>query len=209
MAISVNQSTWVITIPKADTTFESTDPVTSYEIRTYDEYDFMRELADWMDNEAGIPAPNAFNHNTESTLAGVTYSRQFELLSPYTIQFGTGTYQVKLNGGTNNNLVDKLRPNGVSLIPANSAGKQTVSSGSGLDTDQNTKLNRIHALLDTIEGTLDHQEVMRLLLAAAANKLSGADGTSVTIRDLADTKNRISATVDQYGNRTAVTVDAS
>tara|TARA_R110000744_G_scaffold85683_13_gene167447 strand:+ start:228 stop:5822 length:5595 start_codon:yes stop_codon:yes gene_type:complete len=60
-----------------------------------------------------------------------------------------------------------------------------------------------------IEGSLDHQEVMRLLLAAAAGKLGGADGTTVSIRDQADSKDRIVATVDENGNRTAVTVDAS
>ena len=60
-----------------------------------------------------------------------------------------------------------------------------------------------------IEGTLDHQEVMRILLAAMAGKLSGAEGTNVKIRDQADTKDRIDATVDEFGNRTSVTLDES
>jgi hypothetical protein len=64
-------------------------------------------------------------------------------------------------------------------------------------------------MLSGIENGMDHQEVMRLLLAAAAGKLSGAEGTSVAIRDQADSKNRIVATVDENGNRTAVTVDAT
>jgi hypothetical protein len=50
---------------------------------------------------------------------------------------------------------------------------------------------------------------MRLLLAAAAGKLDGANTTNVTIRDQADSKDRIDATVDEFGNRTAVSVDAS
>ena len=99
--------------------------------------------------------------------------------------------------------------NQVQVIPGNSAGLQVVSSGSGLSTDQDTKLTRIHALLDVIEGTLDHQEVMRILLASAAGKLSGAGTTDVTIRDSADSKDRISATVDAQGNRTSVTLDPS
>jgi hypothetical protein len=64
-------------------------------------------------------------------------------------------------------------------------------------------------MLSGIEGGMDHQEVMRLLLAAAAGKLSGAEGTTVSIRDQADSKNRIVATVDENGNRTAVAVDAT
>ena len=84
-----------------------------------------------------------------------------------------------------------------------------VQAGSGLSAGQDTKLTRVHSLLDVIEGTLDHQEVMTILLAAAAGKVSGANTTNVTIRDQADTKDRIDATVDEFGNRTAVTVDAT
>lgn len=86
---------------------------------------------------------------------------------------------------------------------------QIQTTGSGLSTQQNDWLERIHSLLDVVEGTLDHQEVMRILLAAAAGKLAGAEGTNVTVRDQADTKNRIDATVDEFGNRTTVTIDAS
>lgn len=51
-------------------------------------------------------------------------------------------------------------------------------------------------------------QAMRLILAAVAGKLSGAPGPgTITIRDTADTKDRISATVDVNGNRTAVTYD--
>ena len=47
------------------------------------------------------------------------------------------------------------------------------------------------------------------MLAALVGKLSGAATTTVTIRDVNDTKNRIIATVDADGNRTAVTEDVS
>lgn len=62
-----------------------------------------------------------------------------------------------------------------------------------------------------VEGTLTGEQAMRLILAASANKLSGATGAAgtINIRDLADTKDRIAATVDEFGNRTAVTVDAT
>jgi hypothetical protein len=47
------------------------------------------------------------------------------------------------------------------------------------------------------------------MLAALAGKLSGAAGTTINIRDVNDTKNRITATVDENGNRLTVTLDGS
>lgn len=129
--LSIDHNTFVITIPKADTVFVSTNAQTGYEIRSFDEYAFMREFADYLDSEAGQVLPNGFNHNTSVTISGVTYARAFVLLAPYTVTFENGAYQVKLVGGMNNNLLDVLNPNQVSVIPANSAGLQTVNIAGG------------------------------------------------------------------------------
>ncbi len=51
------------------------------------------------------------------------------------------------------------------------------------------------------------EETLKLCLAALAGKLSGAAGTTVTIRAADDSKARITATVDESGNRSAVTLD--
>lgn len=60
---------------------------------------------------------------------------------------------------------------------------------------------------DTIgDGTTTMRQALRILIAGMAGKLSGAAGTTVTIRNLADSANVIVATVDSSGNRTAVTV---
>jgi uncharacterized protein YodC (DUF2158 family) len=53
------------------------------------------------------------------------------------------------------------------------------------------------------------EQVLKLCLAALAGKLSGAGTTTVTIRAADDSKDRITATVDGDGNRTAVTLDAA
>jgi len=209
VSLSVNPLTSVISIPKADTTFVEINAETGYEVREFDEYAFMRELGAFLDGPQGIVLPRTHKHDTETDLAGITYARKFTVLSPYTITFENDTYQVRLVGGTNNNLVDVLNPNSVSLIPANSAGKQTVSSGSGLDAGQDTKLTRVHSLLDSIEGSYDHQEVMRILLAAMAGKLSGADTGNIKIRDVDDMKDRITVTSDANGNRLTVVLDVS
>jgi hypothetical protein len=56
-----------------------------------------------------------------------------------------------------------------------------------------------------VDGTTTFEQGQRLQNSAAAGKVSGAATTTVVIRDLADTKDRITATVDADGNRTAVT----
>jgi hypothetical protein len=60
-----------------------------------------------------------------------------------------------------------------------------------------------------IEGAYSAEEILRLMSAVLAGKVSGAAGTAITFRDLDDTKNRITATVDSDGNRTTVTKDVS
>ena len=62
---------------------------------------------------------------------------------------------------------------------------------------------------EVVEGTTTLRESVRLINAAVAGKASGLDGTTAVYRDLADTKDRITATVDANGNRTAVTRDVT
>lgn len=58
-----------------------------------------------------------------------------------------------------------------------------------------------------LEGIFSAEDMMRLIAASAAGKLSGANTTQVRIRDLSDALDRIDADVDKHGNRTAVTYD--
>ncbi len=58
-----------------------------------------------------------------------------------------------------------------------------------------------------VEGAVTLIQSLRLSNAAAAGKLSGAATTSIALRNLADSLDRISATVDADGNRSAVTVN--
>jgi len=63
-------------------------------------------------------------------------------------------------------------------------------------------------LTDAIEAGLTPRQALRLITAASAGKVSGAATTSVTIRNaVADSKDRIVATVDASGNRSAITTD--
>ena len=68
------------------------------------------------------------------------------------------------------------------------------------------------ALLDLAAGVETNRtlrQALRLILAASAGKVSGAATTTVAIWDTNDSKDRITATVDADGNRSAVTLDAT
>lgn len=62
-------------------------------------------------------------------------------------------------------------------------------------------------LAEVIEGAVTLLESIRLWNAALGGKASGLETTTAVYRDLGDTKDRISATVDADGNRSAVTLD--
>lgn len=87
----------------------------------------------------------------------------------------------------------------------------STSSGSGLDTTERNKLLGLYdydPTTDTIEGSMTYQEAQRVMLAESAGKVV-VSGATVTFRDQADSKDRITATVDDNGQRTSVTVDGS
>lgn len=60
---------------------------------------------------------------------------------------------------------------------------------------------------EVMEGTTTARQSMRLANSANGAIVAGAATTTVTIRDLADSKDRVTATVDANGNRTAVVLD--
>lgn len=61
-----------------------------------------------------------------------------------------------------------------------------------------------------VEPGLTLRQALRLVAAATAGKLSGGGSTTVTIRNaVADSKDRVIATVDSSGNRSAITYDLS
>lgn len=62
---------------------------------------------------------------------------------------------------------------------------------------------------EAVDGSLTARESVRLINSAAHGKASGLETTTAVYRDVADSKARITATVDEHGNRSAVTRDAS
>lgn len=125
---------------------------------------------------------------------------------------------------------------GLTALPnaaPDAAGGLVISDAGGLDIDTlNSNVSAIlsdtgtdgvvlstatnnaiaDAILDRsngIETGYTPRQAIRVIAASAAGKLSGAATTSIIIRDITDTKDRITATVDASGNRTAVTLDGT
>jgi hypothetical protein len=76
-----------------------------------------------------------------------------------------------------------------------------------------TAINNADALLDradAVEVGLTPRQSLRVALAALGGKVSGGGTTTNTFRNaIADSKNRVVATVDANGNRTAITYDVT
>lgn len=97
--------------------------------------------------------------------------------------------------------------------PLDAAGTRTAVglASANLDDQLNalpTAAENATALLAA--GDIDGftvEKAMKIGLAADAGKLSGAATTTIAIRAADDSKDRITATVDEDGNRTAVTLD--
>jgi hypothetical protein len=70
----------------------------------------------------------------------------------------------------------------------------------------------VDAILDRAAGVETNRTLrqsLRLILAVLCGKASGLATTTAVYRDTNDSKDRISATVDADGNRSAVTLDAT
>ena len=117
MAISIDPLTFVIYVPKSYMTLTQSSP----EVRELNVNAFRLDLKDLEDDENGIYLPKTHNHNTEVTLAGLTYARTVEIISPYTVEFEDGQYTVNCVGA-NHNISDVKVANQVSLIVNNAAG---------------------------------------------------------------------------------------
>lgn len=103
-------------------------------------------------------------------------------------------------------------------IDANSVGLASIFSRTDVATS--TRLasasytvpptdvqNAAAVLAAAVEGSTTVAQMLRGYASALLGKASGLDLNTPKYRDLADTKNRIDATTDASGNRTAVTLD--
>lgn len=92
---------------------------------------------------------------------------------------------------------------GVNVV--NAAG---TAWGSGAITAASLAADAVDKILDELIGdsTITMRQVLRLVTATLGGKLSGAETTTITIRDVADSTDVVVATVDSNGNRSAVSL---
>lgn len=87
----------------------------------------------------------------------------------------------------------------------------TLAASITVTGDLLTSANIADVILDDADGVetgLTVRQALRIIAAAVAGKVSGGGTTTITFRNaLADDTNRIVATVDNDGNRTAITLD--
>jgi hypothetical protein len=98
----------------------------------------------------------------------------------------------------------KAKTDNLPASPAATGDAMALTAG-----ERSTLAAAILDLADAIESGVTLRGSQRLILASLAGKLSGAATATVTIRNVGDSKDRITATVDESGNRTAVTTDAT
>lgn len=111
---------------------------------------------------------------------------------------GAGAIVVQVSGAL------AVRHNFV-VLPAN-VFDSLIGGTDALDVEINAA--SVDAIWDEqVDGTVTGRQSMRLHNAALGGKASGLGTTTAVYRNLADTKDVISATVDADGNRTTVTRD--
>lgn len=107
--------------------------------------------------------------------------------------------------------VDATQAGGTTLATPTTAGIIRAELQTATDIGTAAANDIADAWLDrasAVDGYTPRQ-LMRLIGAALLGEISGAAGTTIVVRDAADTKTRITAIVDDSGNRTAVTLDAT
>lgn len=181
MTISVNWGTdKIINIPQADLTHIGG---TLYELDTNAFRLILKDLED--DPNEGMIWPDTHRHNTEVTVAGVTFARTIEIINGYKVQFEDGQYTVLLTG-SNNNIFDVqngvLVQNQVQVVPGNSAGLQVVETGvSGLTASESAALLQLstdYSSLDDRVGFLEAMARAKKKVARSVSKLLLTDSVS-------------------------------
>ena len=139
---TVDWGTSVITVPLSYLT------LISGSVYSLDTNQFRLDLKTLEAGTDGMPFLRTHKHNTTVTLSGITYARIFEIINGYTITFEVGNYAVILSG-SNNNIIDAMNFNGVTVLGNNSAG---LIDASLLQSNVETLLFNEHVHIDVNGG---------------------------------------------------------
>ena len=146
----------------------------------------------------GDPVTSATGLDSEVSLDGAAFAD----CTNEATEIGNGLYYLDLTSAEMN--ADTVAV----VVKTSTSGAKTVAAV--LYPAATTELPSVSGILaSAVEGSRTLQESLRLMMAALLGKVSGAGTSSISFRDAADTKDRINATVDDDGNRSTVTLDAS
>ncbi len=91
------------------------------------------------------------------------------------------------------------------IIAATDALASSIAALPSANANADALLDRA----DGIETGWSLRQALRIIFSVLAGKANGLSGTTVTFRDVNDSKTRVTATVDSVGDRSALTLDAS
>lgn len=129
---------------------------------------------------------------------------------------GTGSVSITINGvsSINNAAMTGFRYGEATITGTGSVTNAPLSGSAVINANIRIGFNPssddiTNNLLDAqiVENGLTVRNALRLITSILAGKVSGAEGSTVTFRNVSDTKNRIVANVDSNGNRTTITYD--
>jgi hypothetical protein len=149
--------------------------------------------------EVGLDFDNIKNATAPTTLTNITVPT---VTNTTNVTGNVAGSVASVSGSVGGNVVGSVG----SVIAAVTAGTVSDKTGYALSTaGANAAADALLDRSDGVETSWTPRQSLRILLSALAAKLSGAATATVAIRDVGDTKDRITATVDADGNRSAVT----
>lgn len=104
--------------------------------------------------------------------------------------------------------ITELSPEGLAAAVWNATAASYNTTGS-MGEKLNDAGSATNPWTEVIEGTYTAAQLLRIMSAALAGELSGAGTTTITIKGVDGTTDRITATVTTAGNRTAVNLDGA
>jgi hypothetical protein len=166
---------------------------------------------------SGRPEVNATHLAGQAITAAAGVTFPTSVASPTNITAGTITTVTNLtNAPTAGDFTATMKTSLNAATPASVVGAVgSVTAGVTVTTNNDKTGYRLSStgvddvLDEAVDGSTTLRESQRIQNSALAGKSSGHEAGTPVYRDLADSKDRITATTDANGNRTAVTTDAT
>lgn len=161
-----------------------------------------------------VQAKADVNAEADTALAdvGVTSTVTGRIDAAISTRLPTSGYTAPLDAAGTRGAVGLASANLDTQLDALPTNAELATALSGADDATLAAIAQVKAKTDLIPGTIDGKtfaEIVTLVAAVLLGKASGMATTTARFRSLDDAKDRIVATVDANGNRSAVTLDPS